>query len=227
MKAGSSQGAFGSASRTIVFRAARLSLLSAGLLCAGRASAQLAGTQVIGHVVDASDRRAVEVVVTATSPSLQGEQVVATDADGNYRVPQLVQGRYTLRLERAGYRPYERPGIDLRAEATIRIDVELLPDTAGSETIVVVARPPTVDVGSATTGTQISSAFIQAVPLTRDDRSFDQLATVAPGAQTDAFGVAIGGATSPENQFVVDGLSTTTRSEGSTAHRSASNSSTR
>ena len=209
MKAGSSQGAFGSASRTTVFRAARLTLLSAGVLCAGRAFAQLAGTQVIGHVVDASDRRALEgVVVTATSPSLQGEQVVATDADGNYRVPQLVQGRYTLHLERAGYRPYERLGLDLRAEATIRIDVELLPDTAGSETIVVVARPPTVDVGSATTGTQISPAFIQAIPLTRDDRSFDQLATVAPGVQTDAFGVAIGGATSPENQFVVDGLST-------------------
>ena len=39
-------------------------------------------------------------------------------------------------------------------------------------------------------------------------RSFDSLAELAPGAQNDAYGVSINGTTSPENGYVVDGLST-------------------
>jgi outer membrane receptor protein involved in Fe transport len=191
-------------------RGARLVLLLLSSLGASNAFAQLAGTQLVGQVVDASTKKPVEgVVVTATSPSLQGEQVVLTDVAGNYRIPQLTHGSYTLRFDKDSYRPYLRTGIELRAEATIRLDIELLPEMAGEESIVVTAKPPTVDVGSTTTGAQISSSFIQAIPLARDQRSFDQLAVVAPGVQMDAFGAAISGATSPENQFIVDGLSTT------------------
>src|SRR6185436_3590725 len=38
-------------------------------------------------------------------------------------------------------------------------------------------------------------------------RSFESLAEVAPGATPDRYGVSISGTTSPENQYVIDGLS--------------------
>ncbi|HMK72551.1 MAG TPA: TonB-dependent receptor, partial [Myxococcaceae bacterium] len=106
------------------------------------------------------------------------------------------------------YQPYDRPDIELRAETTLRVSVELLPENAGYETVVVTGRPPTVDVGSTATGAQVSSQFIQSIPLVQGQRSFDQVALVAPGVQTDFRGIAIAGATSPENQFLVDGLTT-------------------
>jgi len=190
-------------------RGAQLALALLGILVARGAYAQLGGTSLVGQVVDASTKKPVaDVVVTATSPALQGEQVVVTNAAGDYRIPQLSAGTYTLRFEKESYRPYSRSGIELRAETTIRLNVELLPETAGQEEIVVVGKPPTVDVGSTTTGAQITTEFMQSVPLARNARTFEAVAQVAPGVQTDFNGTAISGATSPENNFVVDGVST-------------------
>ena len=80
------------------------------LLLAAVARAQTGASSVLtGNVVDASTHAPVsDVVVTATSPALQGEQMVVTDATGLYRVPQLPPGTYTLRLEKEGYRPFTR-----------------------------------------------------------------------------------------------------------------------
>ena len=115
-----------------------------------------------GNVLDASTPRPVaDVVVTATSPALQGERVVVTDASGLYRVPQLPPGTYTLRFEKETYRPYTRTGIEVTADRTLRLNVELLPEVAGSETVTVVGTPPVVDVGSSTVGTTISNDFVR------------------------------------------------------------------
>ncbi len=71
--------------------------------------AQGATSVLTGNVVDAQSRAPVpDVVVTATSPSLQGEQVVVTDNSGLYRIPQLPPGTYTLRFEKETYRPFSR-----------------------------------------------------------------------------------------------------------------------
>ena len=43
----------------------------------------------------------------------------------------------------------------LRIDATIRVNVELLPEALRDEEIVVVGKPPTVDVGSSTTGVSV------------------------------------------------------------------------
>ena len=60
------------------------------------ALAQASTSVLTGNVVDTSTKQPVaDVVVTATSPTLQGEQVVVTDSTGLYRVPQLPPGTYT------------------------------------------------------------------------------------------------------------------------------------
>src|SRR5688572_25477621 len=85
------------------------------------------GSAVItGTVVDASNQQAVaDVVVTATSPRLQGEQIVVTDATGSYRLPQLPPGEYTLRYENPAYKPFAREKVTLRADTTVRVNVQL------------------------------------------------------------------------------------------------------
>ena len=178
------------------------------------ALAQASTSVLTGNVVDASTKAPVgDVVVTATSPSLQGEQVVVTDSTGLYRVPQLPPGTYTLRFEKETYQPYSRAGIDVTSDRTLRLNVELLPETAGSETVTVVGTPPTVDIGSSATGTTINQDFIRNLAVARPgglagaNRSFDSLATTAPQAASDYYGVGINGATSPENLYLIDGIS--------------------
>jgi len=74
------------------------------------AFAQTSGTGVLtGTVVDTSTKSPVaDVVVTAVSPALQGEEVVVTDSSGFYRIPSLPPGIYTLRLEKEQFRPFSR-----------------------------------------------------------------------------------------------------------------------
>jgi hypothetical protein len=188
-------------------------VVAVGALVSTPALAQ--GTAVVtGTVIDAATKQPIsDVVVTATSPNLQGEQIVVTDPTGLFRIPQLPSGPYTLRFEKEAYRPYSRGDITLRTDNTTRVNVEMLPETLKGEDIVVVGRAPTIDVGSTTTGVNVSSEFIRNIAVVRPGtrgsaaRSFESLATIAPGANADLYGVSISGTTSPENQFIIDGLS--------------------
>ena len=184
------------------------------LLLAAVARAQTGASSVLtGNVVDASTHAPVgDVVVTATSPSLQGEQVVVTDATGLYRVPQLPPGTYTLRFEKETYRPFTRAGVDVAADRTLRLNIELLPETAGEATVTVVGAAPVIDVGSSTTGSVINQDFVRNLAVSRPNgigganRSFDSLAATAPQAGNDTYGVSISGSQSPENSYLIDGL---------------------
>src|SRR5450755_1790394 len=107
----------------------------------------------MGTVTDAATGKPIgDVVVTATSPNLQGEEIVVTDNTGTYRIPQLPSGAYTLRLEKEQFKPYSRGDINLRSERTIRLNVQMQPESIQAEEVVVVGKSPTVDIGSTTTG---------------------------------------------------------------------------
>lgn len=186
------------------------------------AFAQASGGAVLtGTVVDASTKQPVaDVVVTATAPELQGEQVVVTDSAGFYRIPSLPSGTYSLRFEGDAFKPYSRDGILLRGDATIRMNAELLPTTLKAEEVVVVAKAPTVDVGSSTTGQTITNDFTRRVPVANPSnkgsstRSFEAVADVTPGANSDQYGTSISGASSAENGYVVDGVSVSNPGNG-------------
>ena len=191
----------------------RALLVISAVLCSPAALAQGATSVLTGNVIDSSTKAPVaDVVVTATSPALQGEQVVVTDASGLYRVPQLPPGTYTLRFEKETYRPYSRTAIDVASDRTLRLNVELLPETAGETTVSVIGTAPTIDVGSSTVGTTINQDFVRNLAVSRPNgigganRSFDSLAATAPQANNDTYGVSISGSQSPENSYLIDGL---------------------
>ncbi|HMI82451.1 MAG TPA: TonB-dependent receptor [Polyangiaceae bacterium] len=189
-------------------------IAAAFMLTPKAALAQQGAAVLTGTVVDAANKQPVpDVVVTVTSPSLQGEQMVVTDSSGLFRIPSLPPGVYTLRLEKEQYRPFSRDGITLRADTTIRQDAQLLPEALKAEEVTVVARPPSVDIGSASTGQNISAEFTRRIPVAAPggkgggSRSFEAVAETTPGANSDTYGTSINGTTSPENQYVLDGMS--------------------
>lgn len=193
---------------------AALLLLAVIVTIAVPALAQTGSSVLLGQVTDASTRAPIaDVVVTATSPALQGEQLVVTDGSGQYRIPNLPPGEYTLRVERESYKSYARGGITVRLATTIRVNVELLPEALTAREVVVVGRAPTVDVGSSAVAQSIPGDFTRRIavapPATKGatTRSFEAIAEIAPGAKADLFGTSIAGTSSPENQYVIDGLS--------------------
>lgn len=179
----------------------------------GVASAQVGTGSLVGNVRDASNQEAIpDVVVTVTSPALQGEELAVTGASGEFRIGGLPPGEYTIRMDKESYKPFARMGVRVRADVTLRVDTQLLPEGLKTD-IVVVARAPTVDVGSSTTGSTIDKEFARRVPVIRpggkgsETRSIEAAAASAPQAKGDQYGTSISGTTSPENNYVIDGLS--------------------
>jgi outer membrane receptor protein involved in Fe transport len=153
----------------------------------------------------ASGDPSVGATVVATSPALQGEQVVIADETGGYYITSLPPGVYTLTV-------YYNDATFSRSNVLIQVGKEVVVniavDTAASkgETIAITGNAPIVDQGSTKVGTTITSDFTNNVPTRR---TFGEVMGGAAGAQSDRYGVSFAGATSAENTYVVEGLNTT------------------
>ncbi|RME43365.1 MAG: hypothetical protein D6795_19560, partial [Deltaproteobacteria bacterium] len=135
-----------------------------------------------------------------------GEQTALTDEDGKFTIYGLPPGEYTIYIEHEGYKPLEQGGIVLHSDRTVKVFLALIPEAVAGKEIVVKARAPVVDQGSTTSGTVLSKEFIEAIPTGRD---FSAALSVTPTANDDGLGVTFGGASSPENNFLVDGVNVT------------------
>jgi hypothetical protein len=176
------------------------------LLCVGVASAQSMGTgQIVGQVTDAASGKPVAgALVIATSPALQGESTAVSDSKGEYILTTLPPGKYKLAAQLAGYKPLERSDIVLRVGFTLRANLPIIPEAVQmEEQVVKTGVAPVVNIGTAENATVVSKEFLASVP---GARTFEAVAAVAPTAQIDAYGISFAGSTSPENNYVIDGM---------------------
>src|SRR5213593_4513736 len=92
----------------------------------GPLRAQTGSSGIAGVVKDASGGVLPGVTVEASSPALI-EQVrsVVTDAQGLFRIVDLRPGPYTVTFTLTGFTTVRRTGIELRAEFTATVDIEL------------------------------------------------------------------------------------------------------
>lgn len=90
------------------------------------------GGSILGTVIDERSKQPLgDVVVTATSRGIQGDQTVVTDAEGSYRFAQLPPATYTLQFALDGFQTRSLGGIELPVNRTLRVDAELVPNAAG------------------------------------------------------------------------------------------------
>ena len=72
--------------------------------------AQVPTGTISGRVVSSDDAPLPGVTVTVTSPNLQGERTVVTTENGDFVVPLLPPGDYTLVFELSGFQSLKRAG---------------------------------------------------------------------------------------------------------------------
>ena len=81
-----------------------------------------------GNIVDEATAKPIAgVLITATSPHLPGEQVVQSDSSGNYNVPELPAGEYTLRFTMNDYKPYSQSHVKV-TDHPVTVNVRMLPE---------------------------------------------------------------------------------------------------
>jgi hypothetical protein len=163
----------------------------------------------------ASGESAPGATVVATSPALQGEQVVITDENGQYFITSLPPGVYTLTVyynEATFSKGNVLVQVGKEAVININVDSGISATKPKGEVIEISGSAPIVDQGSTKTGVTITDEFTRNVPT---GRTFGAVVGGAAGAQGDFYGVSFSGATSLENTYIVEGINTTDTAFGS------------
>ncbi len=152
--------------------------------------------------------------VVATSPALQGEQVVITDETGQYFITSLPPGIYALTVyynEATFSKGNVLVQVGKEAVVNITVDSGVATATPKGEVIEITGTAPIVDQGSTKTGVTITDDFTRNVPT---GRTFGAVVGGAAGAQGDFYGTSFSGATSLENTYIVEGINTTDTAYG-------------
>jgi outer membrane receptor for ferrienterochelin and colicin len=174
------------------------------LLAAGPAFAQGNPTGTIsGKVIDNQGLALAGVAVSVTSPSLQGTRTVTTSINGDYIIPFLPAGDYTVTYELSGFKTRKQEVRVAIAEAIpLNASLEI---AQVAETITVVGEPPGDFGQTAPVVTSIKAELMDKLPT---QRTVLAAVNLAPGvhATGPSGNVTISGGMSFENIFLVNGV---------------------
>jgi hypothetical protein len=141
--------------------------------------AQDSTARLLGTVTDQSGATIPGATVTARNTSTSVERKTVSNGTGDYSIPLLPVGEYTITTEANGFKTSTLGGIILQVGQEARFDVKLAIGTA-SESVVVTAQAPLLVTDASSVGQVIDSATLANVPL--NGRQFWQLAQLTPGA---------------------------------------------
>jgi len=182
------------AKRLLVFVA--LLLLAAGTLYGQATTSTLVGT------VTSEGKPLPGVTVTASSPSLLGTRNTVTEANGDYFIPALPPGSYSVTFELEGLQTVTRKA-ELKLAETSRADADLKV-TKVAESITVTATSPSV-LETPQVSTNLDAKLIEALPI---GRRIQDRVVLAPGVTQGGTNgqVVINGAQSFDNLYLVNGV---------------------
>jgi Carboxypeptidase regulatory-like domain/TonB dependent receptor/TonB-dependent Receptor Plug Domain len=177
-------------------------LLSAILLLVSVTAFGQATTSELTGTVTTNGKALPGVTVTITSPALLGTRTTVTGASGDYDLPSLPPGRYSVRFDLEGMQSMTKPS-ELRLAETSRVDADLKV-SAVAESITVTASAPSV-LETPAVSTNLDAKLVEQLPVGR--RIQDRI-TLAPGVQTSGTNgqLVINGAQSFDNLYLVNGV---------------------
>ena len=171
-----------------------LPLLLAGLILMAAPSALFAqavtGT-LLGTVTDSTGAVIAGAKVTVTNQNTGFTRTVKTDAIGEYTVPSIPTGIYTVLAEMDGFKATALSQVEVGVDQRARIDVKLEVG-AMTESVTIEAQSPLVQTSSSELGTTVKDEQIQALPL--NGRNFVSLTRGVPGVLRGIPGANIDGA---------------------------------
>lgn len=155
-----------------------LSCLLSPLFLSGSLQAQDTRGSILGTITDTSGSRVPGAIVRATNENSRVVTTATSNGEGEYLVPFLIPGGYTLHIEASGFKNYEKKGIEVRISDRIALNVQM--EVGGvTETVSVSASSELLDTTSTSMGQVIDSRRISELPL--KDGNPIMLAQLAPG----------------------------------------------
>jgi hypothetical protein len=139
-------------------------LVAAALSLAIGASAQESRGTVQGTVKDSQDALIAGANITITNTDTKTITSLKTNAAGRYSAPLLMPGNYTVAAEAAGFKKEVHQGIALLTGDVVNVDLSLQVG-AMTESVMVTAEPPLVDVTHTDNGMAMDDRTVRDLPV--------------------------------------------------------------
>lgn len=118
---------------------------------------------ISGRVTDPSGAVVPNAQITVTQTETNVDAVSATNSDGLFRVPSLINGPYRVTVTASGFKKQVREGISLRIGENLNVEVKL--DVgAVSEAVEVTSALPLLDTQTSSTGQVMEGAYFYKLP---------------------------------------------------------------
>ncbi len=173
------------------------------VMTSGLASAQSTNGAISGRVIDQTDLPLPGVTVTVEGPNLQGPRSAVTSGNGDYILPLLPPGSYTVSFELSGFQRKQNT-VTLAPAQSLALNATL--GAAGiSESVEVVGTATANPLDGSVIATRISQDSMSNLAVTRDITSIMIMAPgVHPTGPSGNFTIA--GAMSFDNLYLVNGV---------------------
>ncbi|MGA7521308.1 MAG: TonB-dependent receptor [Acidobacteriaceae bacterium] len=183
-------------------------LVAVCLIVVGSRVAFGQAAELQGRVADSSGAVVPDASVTVTNNATGVTVKSKTNGDGQYTVPFLQPGDYTIVVEHAGFVTVRRMGVHLEVDQKAGIDFELKPG-GETQTVEVTSEAPLLQTQSASTGETIGTKTIVTMPL--NGRDYTQLVTLSAGASKNSYsragnGFSLNGSQTFENTMLINGI---------------------
>lgn len=161
-------------------------ILSIVAMCSVGYAQQTTAT-IIGNVTDTTGASVVGATVKTTNTATNSIRTTVTDSTGQYSLPALQAGSYTLEIEMKGFQSQKVSSLILEASQTARQDFKVATGEV-TQTITVEsgAGAALLQTENGSVGEVINAKKIEDLPL--NGRNFVQLAQLIPGVNTGTEG---------------------------------------
>ena len=187
--------------------------------------AQTPGTGAISGVVyDPAHRVVPNAQVIAVEDATHLSRTVSSGGEGEFRVPLLPPGTYTVTVQAAGFAPNTASSVQVTVSEIRSLQITLAVANANSS-VQVSAHAQQADLESSTLGGVVDQAAIQSLPLS--SRNYTQILGLSPGVVVDlpnaaelgsgTENVASDGATPTANNIQFNGVDANNLAENSAA----------
>jgi hypothetical protein len=141
---------------------------------------QAVSARLLGTVTDSTGAIVPNADLTIVESQTGVSHTTKTNESGNWSVPDLPPGVYTVDVTAKGFKKESRKDVTLIVDTTTRVDVQLQPGSI-NETVEVTGAPPLLQTDTASTGEKIERDTLANVPLISSNRNFQSLLNLAPG----------------------------------------------
>lgn len=178
-----------------------LAVLAMMLLASVSVFAQSTTTGALTGTVTSDGAPLPGATITATSPQAQGSRTAVSDANGNYNIPGLPPGDYTVRVELQGLQTVTRTA-RVTLAGTTRVDANLRVSAVTEAITVTATAPATLETQEIQTN--LDADLVENLPVAR---TLIGTVNLAPGVTQSGPGGAttISGGFAYDSTYTVDG----------------------